>query len=218
MRKPCFLRTARTSFRLSLQFSFLYAVSVGSRPLPVRTGSPNLNSRIGSWTRCRATRKPWTIIYERDGADAVVQKVDALAQVSFENTRIFQLLTKAGEIVTGNISIPMSHPLPGYIPVEDVEKPSLLHDEVEGYWMREDMIGPFRLVQGSGDHIIGEVLEALATALIVGYLGVIVFGFAVGERVGRLTEQRITQISRTLSLVSQSQLDARVSCARKHNR
>lgn len=202
----------RTSVRLSLQFSFLYAV-LSASVFAAAYWFTHFEVKDLVLDQMRGDAETLTTIYEDDSAEALVQKVDALAQVSFESIRVFQLLDQNGEVISGNIAEPMMEILPKFLSAEDLKLPPEIDDEVIGYWMREDSIGPFRLVQGSGNQIIGEVLEALGTALVAGYLVVIVLGLVVGVRVGRLTEQRITEISSTLSLVSRGQLNARIASA-----
>ena len=195
----------RTSLRLSLQYSFLYAV---------------LSAFVFAlaywfaqyWVRdqMRGDARTLSVIYEDRGADVLINRIDALSAVSFENARIYQLLDAENRVVSGNLLTQLEGPLPALLVAQDIELTGDIHDEVKGYWTREDRIGPYRLVQGSGDHIIGEILEALGMSLVVGYLLVVILGLIVGVRVGRITEARITAISDTLSDVSTGNLGARV--------
>lgn len=199
----------RTSNRLSLQFSFLYAV-LSAVVFAMAYWFTQYEVRDWVLDQMIGDALTLNVIYEQDGKQALIEKIDALAAVSFENTRVFQLLDDTGRVISGNIPDPILGTPPNFILAEELNLLVPFQFEVEGYWMREDTIGPYRLVQGSGDHIVGEILEALGTALALGYLGVIVLGLFFGVRVGRLTEQRITEISTTLSRVSEGQLDARI--------
>ncbi len=198
-----------TSVRLSLQFSFLYAVlSV----LVFAMAYWFTQYEVRDWVldQMRGDAQTLRAIHDRGGAGKLIDKVDALAEVSFENARIYQLQDGNGVIVSGNILQPIGAPLPATIPAAEIRLTTPVHDEVERYWMQEATIGPFRLVQGTGDHIVAEILEALGAALVLGYLLVVLLGLIVGVLVGRITERRITAILTTLSRVSEGQLSARV--------
>jgi signal transduction histidine kinase len=199
----------RTSLRLSLQYSFLYAVLSA---FVFALAYWFTQYEIRDWVRdqMRGDARTLSALYDVGGADVLINRVDALSEVSFESARIYQLLDGENRIVSGNLLTELDGPLPELLVVEDIQLTGRLHDEVEGYWTREDQIGPYRLVQGSGDHIIREILEALGISLVVGYLLVVTLGLIVGIRVGRMTEQRITAISDTLSDVSAGNLAARV--------
>lgn len=199
----------RTSVRLSLQYAFLYAVLSA---LVFALAYLFTQYEVRDWVldQMRGDAETLADIYRRDGADALIGRVDALAEVSFENARIYQLLDSEGAVVSGNMTTGFEDPLPASMSAEDVRLTGATHDEVENYWMREDRIGSYRLIQGSGDHVVAEILEALGISLVAGYLAVLLLGLIVGVRVGRVTEQRITDISTTLSLVSSGNLAARV--------
>ncbi|MHA6325836.1 sensor histidine kinase [Roseivivax sp. CAU 1753] len=208
-RWPSFLRTSN---RLSLQYSFLYAV-LSALVFAVAYWSTQYEVRDWVLDQMRGDARTLSAIFRDDGPDALIDRVGALAEVSFENTRIFQLATPEGDMVSGNLLTAFVEPPPDFLSAEDIETTGGAHDEVEGYWMRVDRIGPYVLVQGSGDHMVAEILEALGLSLLVGYLAVIVLGLIFGVRVGRITEQRITAISNTLARVSSGDLAARVPTA-----
>jgi signal transduction histidine kinase len=199
----------RTSIRLSLQYTFLYAVLSALVFAPAYLFT---QYEVRDWVldQMRGDANTLSEIYQSDGADALIGRVDALAEVSFENARIYQLLDTQGAVVSGNLMTGFDGPVPELLSAEDVQLNGTAHDEVDGYWMREDQIGPYRLIQGAGDQIVAEILEALGLSLVIGYLAVVILGLIVGVRVGRLTEQRITAISDTLSSVSSGNLAARV--------
>jgi len=154
-------------------------------------------------------------IFELGGDEVLVDRVDALAEVSFQNARVYQLLNSDGAIVSGNLSSVFENPLPDYLPAQELPLAGEIHDEVTGYWLRADDVGPYLLIQGAGDHIVLEILEALGMALVVGYLAVVILGLIVGIRIGRITERRITAISNTLAEVSSGNLASRISTAPK---
>ncbi|MDM7459629.1 MAG: ATP-binding protein [Paracoccus sp. (in: a-proteobacteria)] len=199
----------RTSVRLSLQFSFLYAILSG---IVFAIAYWLTQYEVQDWVQdqMRGDAQKLLEIHDSGGAVDLIDKVDALAEVSFENSRIYQLQDSAGAILSGNIAQPMGTPLPAWIPATELRLTTPMHDEVERYWMQEIAIGPYRLIQGSGDHLVAEILEALGAALVLGYLAVILLGLIAGARVGRITEERISTIQTTLSQVSAGQLDARV--------
>ena len=149
-------------------------------------------------------------IHAEDGPAAMIATVERLAAVNFENARIYQIVDANGAVVAGNITSAFSSPVPDRIDAQDTHLAQLLNSEIEEYWLREDQIGPYRLILGSGDHIVAEVLEALSFALAIGYLIVVTLGLIVGVRIGRMTEQRIAEISATLSNIADGQLDARI--------
>jgi len=167
---------------------------------------------IREWVRIEMRGAAMTLetIYHTEGIEALITSVDTLAKASFENAHIYQLLDEDGSIISGNIPAKMEGRLPDRILAEDIHLLGGVNEELVGYWMRGDQIGPYRLVQGSSDHVFAEILEALGYALLAGSLVVVVLGLIVGTRVGRLTEQRISGISRTLSDFSGGKLDVRI--------
>lgn len=199
----------RTSVRLSLQFSFLYAI-LSALVFSLAYGLTQYEVRDWVLDQMRGDAQTLAAIYEAGGAERLIGRIDALAEVSFENARIYQLQDAAGRIVAGNIVEPMGSLLPDTLPAGSVRLAEPMHDEVQHYLMRETAIGPYRLIQGSGDHIVAEIVEALGAALILGYLAVVGLGLIAGVRVGRLTGERITAILATLSQVSAGRLSARI--------
>ncbi len=199
----------RTSIRLSLQYSFLYAV-LSALVFALAYGFTQYEVEDWVLDQMRSDAEILSEIYQDSGANALISRVDALAEVSFENARIFRLVGAEGAVISGNLLVGFDGPVPRFVPAEDLQLKGASNDEVEGYWMREDQIGPYSLIQGSGDHIVAEILEALGLSLVIGYLAVVLLGLVVGVRVGRITEQRITAISQTLSSVSSGNLSARI--------
>lgn len=199
----------RTSVQLSLQFSFLYAVLSS---LIFAMAFWFTEYEIQDWVRdqMRGDASTLASIYEDGGSDALLDRVNSLAEVSFENARIYQLQDGNGNIVSGNISAKIVSPIPDTLPVEAVDLTDNTDFEVETYWMREDQIGPYYLIQGSGDHMVSEILEALSIALVLGFFTVIIVGVFAGIRVGRLTEKRIIPILDALTKISAGELKARI--------
>lgn len=198
-----------TSVRLSLQFAFLYAI-LSALVFAMAYGFAQYEVQDWVLDQMRGDAQTLREIYDGGSVDNLIDKVDALGEVSFENARIYQLQDRDGTILSGNIAQPMSTPLHASISAAEIQLTTPIHDEVEHYWMQDTEIGPYRLIMGSGDHIVAEILEALGVALVLGYLLVILLGLIVGVRVGRITEERITTILTTLSRVTSGQLEARV--------
>ncbi|WP_300057860.1 ATP-binding protein [Sulfitobacter sp.] len=204
----------RTSIRLSLQYSFLYSVLSA---LVFALAYWFTQYEVQDWVldQMRSDAATLVEIFELGGDEVLVDRVDALAEVSFQNARVYQLLNSDGAIVSGNLSSVFENPLPDYLPAQELPLAGEIHDEVTGYWLRADDVGPYLLIQGAGDHIVLEILEALGMALVVGYLAVVILGLIVGIRIGRITERRITAISNTLAEVSSGNLASRISTAPK---
>jgi len=199
----------RTSLRLSLQFAFLYSILSA---LVFAMAYWFTNYEVGDWVhdQMRGDAKTLTGIWTDQGDAALITSVGALSSVSFENARIYQLSDESGNIVAGNIIQRFDATLPAQIDADQISLTNPGNNEVEIYWLRENRIGPYRLIQGTGDHIVAELLEALGGSFVAGYLLVIGLGLIVGVKVGRITEGRITAISETLRQVSDGQLDARI--------
>ena len=174
----------RTSIRLSLQYSFLYSVLSA---LVFALAYWFTQYEVQDWVldQMRSDAATLVEIFELGGDEVLVDRVDALAEVSFQNARVYQLLNSDGAIVSGNLSSVFENPLPDYLPAQELPLAGEIHDEVTGYWLRADDVGPYLLIQGAGDHIVLEILEALGMALVAGYLAVVILGLVVGVRIGR---------------------------------
>lgn len=200
----------RTSVRLSLQFSMLYAVLSAF----VFMGAYWFTDfEVRDWVsdQMRGDAGTFATIYDGEGLAVLQSSIETLADVSFENARIYQLQDAQGDILAGNVVTMLPDGVSSFFAAASLKLTTPIDDEVAGYWMRQDQIGPYRLFQGSGNHIVAEVMEAVGIALGVGYLVVVGLGLLLGVRVGQVTEERITEISKTLSLASQGDLGARVS-------
>lgn len=202
-----------TSTKLSLQFALLYSVLValmffGAYRLSI------YEIRDRTFDQMRADAETLTGVYADHGTDHLVEHVKALQTVNFENSRIFLLLDENDQPVSGNILEMDLAAVAGddvqFVPVDDIEIDGVHEEEVNGYWLTQTQIGPFQFVQGTGDHVGSEVIEALAVALIIGSVLAIAAGLLAGVLVGKITEKRIVDISKTLDRVSTGNLQARI--------
>jgi signal transduction histidine kinase len=151
-------------------------------------------------------------IHDRGGAEALIGRVAILAEMNIDSARIFRLTDAHGTMLAGNLLAITPDAPQGFVHLADLTIASGPHDdEVSGYWISSDTIGPYTLLQGTDDHVVGEVLEALSAALVGGFVIVVGLGLLVGIRVGRITERRIAQISETLDRVSAGELTARIA-------
>ncbi len=207
-------RSLRTSVRLSLQFSMLYAV-LSALVFVAAYWFTDFEVRDWVSDQMRGDAGTFAAIYDEQGEAGLQTRIAALADVSFENTRIYQLQDAQGGIVAGNIVTILSDDVSSFFEADALELRTPIDEEVAGYWMRRDQIGTYTLFQGSGNHIVAEVMEAVGIALGVGYLVVVGLGLLLGVRVGQATEGRISEISQTLALASKGDLSARVP--RHHN-
>lgn len=199
----------RTSIRLSLQYSFLYSV-LSAFVFALAYWFTQYEVQDWVFDQMRSDAATLAGIFELSGNEALLERVDALAEVSFENARVYQLLNANGVIVSGNLASTLEIPLPDFVPAQELPLAGDVHNEVSGYWLRVDEIGPYRLIQGTGDHLVLEILEALGIALVVGYLAVVAIGLIAGIRIGRITERRIAAISDILAEVSSGNLASRI--------
>lgn len=199
----------RTGFRLSLQFSFLYsllmaAIFVGAYWM--------IEFEVRDWIYDRMNSDAATLsqIYEQHGLSALIERINALTEINFENSRLFRLTDTEGNMLAGNILTVASDRSDGFVRLADLSLSETPDDEVSGYWIMQRRFGPYLLLQGTGDHVVAEVLEVLSAVLIGGFIIVIGLGLLVGVWVGRITETRIAGISSALDRVAEGDLNARV--------
>lgn len=212
-------RLRSTSIKLSLQFAILYSLLMalmffGAYRLAI------FEIRDHTFERMHSDAETLADVFENHGQDILIDYVAALRSVNFENSRILLLRDDAGAVVAGNIlhvNFPTALEIAApedldvhFVPVENIDIEGDHEEEVTGYWILLSRIGPFELLQGTGDHVVSEVVEALAIALTLGFVLVVVVGLIVGVRVGRITENRIASISDTLNRVSEGNLEARI--------
>ncbi|WP_281969046.1 sensor histidine kinase [Roseovarius nanhaiticus] len=197
--------------RLSLQFAFLYAVLSAV----MFFGAYWMTEyEVRDWIedQMRSDLVAFERVYAARGEDGLMDRIATLSEFSFENERIYQLRGPDGEHLAGTV-IDVDAIGAGahvFLPVATISAGSPPSAEVSGYWTRIDRIGPYNLVQGTGDHVIAEVLEALSIALVAGYILVISAGLIIGQFVGIRTERRIGSIMETLEDVARGGLARRI--------
>jgi len=205
------LSLGRTSVRLSLQFAFLYAILSAV----MFFGAYWMTEyEVQDWIegQMRSDAVAFQRIFESRGESALIDRITILSEFSFENERVYQLRSPDGAHLAGTV-IEIDIARAGesvFLPVKAISADSPPSSEVSGYWTRADQIGPYLLIQGTGDHIIAEVLEALSIALVAGYILVISAGLIIGQFVGFRTERRISSIVQTLENVAGGSLARRI--------
>lgn len=203
------LRLGRTSLRLSLQFAFLYSVLAAVIFVGAYWFS---NYEVRDWLQdqMRSDKGILIEIFNDNGIDELAKSVNVMARVNFENARIFQLVGPDGAVLAGNVKQIDGSEHSGYISAEKVVIDGEHDDEISGYWVTEEKFGLYTLIQGTGNHVIAEVLEALGISLVSGFILIMGIGSFAGVWVGRLTEQRIDAISGTMKEVAEGKLAARI--------
>ncbi|WPZ24043.1 HAMP domain-containing sensor histidine kinase [Sulfitobacter pontiacus] len=202
-------KSGRTSLRLSLQFAFLYSV-LSAVIFAGAYWFSNYEVRDWLHDQMNSDREILLEIFEENGIDDLVKSVDVMARVNFENARIFQLLGPDGTVLAGNITQIDGEEQREYVSAENVFIIGEHEEEISGYWIIDEKFGQYTLVQGTGNHVIAEVLEALGISLVSGFILIMGIGSFAGVWVGRLTEQRIEAISTTMEEVADGKLAARI--------
>ena len=202
-------KSGRTSLRLSLQFAFLYSV-LSAVIFAGAYWFSNYEVRDWLHDQMNSDREILLEIFEENGIDDLVKSVDVMARVNFENARIFQLLGPDGTVLAGNITQIDGEEQREYVSAENVFIIGEHEEEISGYWIIDEKFGQYTLVQGTGNHVIAEVLEALGISLVSGFILIMGIGSFAGVWVGRLTEQRIEAISTTMEEVAEGKLAARI--------
>lgn len=199
----------RTSVRLSLQFAFLYAILSA---VMFFSAYRMTDYEVRDWITEQMTADAAALerTYDRHGLQLLTERVAVLSEFSFENERIYQLRGPDGVHLAGNIINIDQLGARNYMPVTAVVSDKMPDPEISGYWIQSDRIGPYTLVQGTGDHVIAEVMEALGAALVAGYILVVCGGLIIGKWVGVRTERRIGRIMDTLEDVSRGALARRI--------
>lgn len=199
----------RTSVRLSLQFALLYAVLSAF----VFIGAYWFTDfEVRDWVtdQMEGDVETFEAIYATDGADSLVTAISVIAETTFENGRIYQLQDRTGNVLAGNVLTVLTEGIGDFSPIAALALVSEHDDELSGYWMRRSEIGSLTLYQGSGNHVVAEVLEAVGIALGAGYVVIVGLGLLLGTRVAKQTEARIAVISQTLSQAAQGKMTARI--------
>lgn len=209
-------RFRRTSLRLSLQFAFLYSVLSVVIFVCAYWFS---DYEVRDWLHDQMVSDTsiLTRIYKEEGIEALSTNINVLTAVSFENARIFQLRADDGRILAGNINHIEADIIDGYVSTDKLEITGKDADEISGYWITQTNLGSYTLVQGTGNHVISEVLEVLGISLVSGFILIVAFGSFVGIWVGRLTEIRIQAISATMERVAAGEISARISTESQSN-
>ncbi|MFX0545914.1 sensor histidine kinase [Roseovarius sp. S1116L3] len=208
-RRRADLDLGRTSIRLSLQFAFLYAILSA---LMFFGAYWMTQYEVHDWIedRMRADAAVLSQIHDASGTGGLIGRIEMLSEFNFENERIYQLRGPEGVHLAGTVIDLGKEHTGGYLPVDEMALDAAPDYEVSGYWIRIDRIGPYTLVQGTGDHVIAEVMEALSIALVAGYILIISAGLIIGRFVGERTERRIGRIIDTLDDVSRGALARRI--------
>ncbi|MFX0540885.1 sensor histidine kinase [Roseovarius sp. S4756] len=197
--------------RLSLQFAFLYAVLSAAMFFGAYWMT---DYEVRDWIegQMRSDLVAFERVYALRGEAGLLDRIATLSEFSYDSERIYQLRSPHGAHLGGTV-IDADAAEAGthvFLPVSAVDAESPPSGEVSGYWTRADRIGPYTLIQGAGDHIIAEVLEALSIALVAGYILVISAGLIIGQFVGIRTERRIGSIMETLEEVAKGALSRRI--------
>lgn len=196
------------ALRLSLQFALLYGVLSAL----IFAGAYLLaRYEVHDWIndQMRSDAADLAQIQSEDGNAAVVALVEAMARINFESGRIFLLADAAGNRLAGNLGkIPAD--ISDFILARDLDVGTRADDELSGYWMRRYEFGDLTLYQGTSDHVIFEITEALLVALVAGFVALLLIGTVVGIRVGRLTGDRVSAISAALAAAGRGDMRTRV--------
>ncbi len=200
----------RTSRRLSLQYSVLY---MGLVLLDFLFAYFLSLSEMREWAQEKMQEDAARLqtIYDQGADDLLGETVDALSRLDIDRTTIYALFDETGGPVIGPLAaIPDASS--GTLVSATVLGLSLdPHEEVDAYWVQIDRIGPWTLVQATSDEVIHELLEALVAALLLGFFLLLGLGYFLGNRVGRLTEDRVAQISDVLGRAASGDLAARIN-------
>jgi methyl-accepting chemotaxis protein len=149
-------------------------------------------------------------IFQAGGIEELSNSVNVMANVNFESARIFQLVGSDGTVLAGNVSRIEGAASDGYISVDRLTLSGVPEEEISGYWTIQSSADGYTLLQGTGDHIVAEILEAMAISLLAGFILIMALGTGVGVWVGRLTERRLESISGTLEQVADGNLNTRI--------
>lgn len=199
----------RTSLRLTIQYSLLYSCLVIAVFLFAYLFSRyEINDWALDWMRDDVAS--FERVLEENGEDELINVINILTEINFESTRIYGLFDQGGISRAGSLKILPTSGSEKYALIDDLGLPPDPDGEVLGYWLRTDSIGRFKLVQGTSDHLVFELLEALTIALLIGFIALVALGLYLGSRVGRLTERRVALISSTLDQVSAGDLTSRI--------
>ena len=199
----------RTSLRLSLQYSFLYSVLV---IIVFVVAYVFTLHEIKDWAQdwMRDDAAALAQLLDSQGPEAVEEAIDRLAQMDADETRAYGLFSAEGAPRAGTLSqLPAAQTR--FASREALGLAPHPEGEVSGYWLRIERLGPYWLVQGTSDHLVYELVEALGVSLILGFLALAILGIVLGRRIGRLTEDRVEGISGVLEAAGSGDLRSRIA-------
>lgn len=201
-----------TSVRLSLRFAGLYAVVT---VLVFGLTYLFADREITDWVADQLAEDAagFATLYESEGLDAVLIKLNGFAGFNFEDYRIYLLKDAEGNILTGNVAGIDWQDVSGYVPTDAVHPLGSRHNDVAGYLLHSAELGPNHLTLGTSTYFLEELREVLGRGLLIGFMLLLLAGLVAGIIAGRRTERRLTQISGTLKSVAMGHLEARVRAA-----
>ncbi len=147
--------------------------------------------------------------YEAQGVPGVVETLEALVLFNAQGARFALFVGPKGERLYANTPLSPEEASGRFVGKEAARIPRA-DDEMSGYELRRIALGPNLLILGVGDHMRMEILEALAAALVVGFILITATGLIFGLLIGRRTERRLQQIDRTLTAVGRGGIGLRI--------
>lgn len=212
MRDRFRLGLGRTSVRLSLQFAFLYAILSAVMFIGAFWMT---QYEVRNWIEDQMLSEAAALqrVHDTRGTAVLADRIAVLSEFSAGSERIYELRGPDGTHLAGSVIDAGRAEGGDFLPLDAVRVGTPPDPELSGYWIRTDRIGPYTLIQGTGDHVIAEVMEALSIALMAGYVLVISAGLVIGKSVGVRTERRIRRILETLDRVAGGALAERIPAA-----
>ena len=205
-----FLRS--TSVRLSLRFATLYAVvTLLIFGLTYYFADREITEWVGDQLSDDAAG--FAELYDAEGLDATLAKLNGFAGFNFEDYRIYLLKDANGAVLAGNVADINWQGSSGYVETAAIHALKPHHNDVAGYLLHSVQLGPNQLTLGTSTYFLEELREVLGKGLITGFILLLLAGLVAGVIVGRKTERRLTQISGTLRSVATGQLQQRVPMA-----
>lgn len=202
-----FLRS--TSVRLSLRFATLYAVvTLLIFGLTYYFADREITEWVGDQLSDDAAG--FAELYDAEGLDATLAKLNGFAGFNFEDYRIYLLKDANGAVLAGNVADINWQGSSGYVETAAIHALKPHHNDVAGYLLHSVQLGPNQLTLGTSTYFLEELREVLGKGLITGFILLLLAGLVAGVIVGRKTERRLAEISGTLKSVALGQLEARV--------
>lgn len=147
--------------------------------------------------------------HEAEGVPGVVEGLEALVSLNARGSRFALFVGPEGERLYANTPVSPEEASGRFVD-QEAARVAPADDEMSGYVLRRVELGPNLLILGVGDHMRVEILEALATALMLGFLLIAATGLILGLRIGRRTERRLQEIGRTLIAVGRGGIGLRI--------